>query len=456
MEKLKIVICDDEEIIRNEISEYLKKNSYSVFEVSNGKILFPLLKKEEIDIILLDIKLPEINGLDILKKVKKIYPDIVVIMITGHGDQDTVLKALKYGAFDFFNKPINTIDIDSSIKRTQKYIELNKKYKQIENNLKNVSKNLYNDLGQIIGNSKEINSVLNLCYKASESRDTSVLIMGESGTGKELIAREIHKNSEKINDFFYTLNCSAIPESLIESELFGHIKGAFTGAIENKMGCFEAANGGTIFLDEIGDMPIVMQSKLLRVIEEKKIKRIGSNNEINIDVKIISATNKNLQNLIENKKFRLDLYYRLNIFEIILPPLRKRKEDIDLLLNHYLDFYSKKMQKNIKNYSQDAIEILTKYDYPGNIRELKNIIQRAVILCESSEIQIKDISIKKNGNNVKSENTNKNCNFNMEQNEKNIILKALHQTEYNISKAAKLVGLTRQSLFRKMKKYKLN
>ena len=275
MENLKILIVDDEEIIRKEIGIFLRRKKFTVNEASTPSIAFEVLKNNEIDIVILDIRLPEMDGLEVLKEIKKKYPDIEVIMITGHGDNETILQTMRNGAFDYFNKPIMAIDIENSIRRTTKFIELSNKLKFAENNFSQISKELKKEIGNIIGQSESIKNVLNLTIKAAQTKDTSILITGESGVGKEIIAKTIHYSSERKNGLFYTLNCSAIPENLIESELFGHIKGAFTGAIDDKAGCFEAGNGGTIFLDEIGDMPFNAQSKLLRVLEERKVKRIG-------------------------------------------------------------------------------------------------------------------------------------------------------------------------------------
>lgn len=455
-DRLNILVLDDDEQIRKMIKRFLGKKPYIISEAGLPQEAFELLKKNKIDLMLLDVRLPEMSGIEVLKKVKTEFPDVEVIIITGSDDMETVKEAMKLGAFDFFYKPVSLVEIESSIERTGKYISLYNKYQKIENNYQLIIKELGKEAGNIIGASSAIKTVLDLTYKAAQSRDTSVLITGESGTGKELIARAIHYSGSRKDAYFFSLNCSAIPETLIESELFGHVKGAFTGAFENKKGCFETADGGTLFLDEIGDMPFTAQTKLLRSFEEKKIKKIGSNTETSVDVRIISATNKNLEKSVEENKFRLDLFYRLNAFLINIPPLRERREDIPLLIDYYIKYYSGKLKKNIASINRDAAEYLGNYDFPGNVRELKNIIERAIILTENNIISLDQFQLRTPKQNtdyaIQNDLFQK---LDLAEIEKKAIKTALEKEKNNKVKAAKVLNISRQALDRKIKKYNL-
>ncbi len=461
--RINLLIIDDEKIIRDEIKDFFKDYSYNIYEADKPSVAFNILKKETIDIIILDIKLPEMDGIEVLKKIKLENEDIEVIMITGHGESEVMFDAMKQGAFDFFYKPISILEVMHSIERTNKYISLNNKFKKLEDNYNIINNNYKRTFDNIIGESEAIKSVIDLTLKAAKSPDSSVLITGESGSGKELIAKALHSASNRASNLFYPVNCSAIPETLIESEFFGHMKGTFTGAIEDKKGVFEAANGGTVFLDEIGDMPIITQAKLLRVLEEKKIKRIGSNREIFVDVRVVAATNMDLNEMIEKKQFRSDLYYRLNTVEIFIPPLRERKEDIPLLFTHYVNFFSKKLNKKFKNIDDKIIDILKLYNFPGNIRELINIIERAIIICDDDFLGVEhfstlNINNKSNTGNLNNNSidihTLENLNLNIINNlEKEIILEALKRTKNNKSKASEILGVSRFALDRKLKKY---
>ena len=349
MNALKILIVDDEKRYRDEIGEYLIQNNFSVFKASLPSEAFEILQKNDIDIIILDIRLPEMDGIKVLKKVKESFPGIEVIMVTGHGDMQRVIESMRFGANEFITKPFSLLDIQSAIKRTERFIAIENKLEEAERHYSLVSKELYERIGnRIIGNSPSIESIIESMTKVANSNNTTVLITGESGTGKELVARGIHYISARKDNYFYDVNCPAIPENLFESEFFGHKKGAFTGAIENKIGCFEKSNRGTVFLDEICDLPIIMQSKLLRTLEEREIRQLGSHKKITIDVRIIAATNKDIKTLCEEGKFRIDLYHRITSFVIHISPLRERKEDIPLLFEYFVKYYSTKMKKHIK------------------------------------------------------------------------------------------------------------
>ena len=457
MSKIKVLIIDDERRVRDEIGEFLIDNDFTVLKAGLPSDGFQVLQKHEIDIVILDIKMPEMDGIQVLAKIKESYPDIEVIMISGHGDMNSVIQAMRLGASDFFAKPFRLMDVHSSIERTKRFIKLNNKLKEVEHNYNLVSKELNVRMGyELITNSSKMKSIIELIAKVSKTEDTSVLVTGESGTGKELVARGIHILSSRKNNYFYDVNCSAVPENLFESEFFGHKKGAFTGANENKTGWFEVANKGTLFLDEIGEMPVHLQSKFLRVLEERKIRRVGSHNDIPIDVRVVAATNQKLEDQIEQKLFRADLYHRLNTFSIHIPPLRERKEDIPLLLEHFVNEFARRMKKPMLEIAQNVFSELQYYPFPGNVRELKNLAERAVILCDKNKLTLKHfpiITTKTTASSKQSELSE--IDFDLERSEQNLIIKALERTNNNKSKTAKLLNITWQSLDRRMKKFGL-
>ena len=462
---IKILIVDDEPRVADEIEEFLVSKKFTVLKASTPSAAFNLLKLNAISIVILDIKLPEMDGLKVLLKIKDSYPDIEVIMISGHGDMDTVIQAMRNGATDYFAKPFRLFDINNAILRTQRYLEINNELKVAKQSVEELSRKILNNIGtQLLGNSESMLNLVNMMAKVAKSSNTSVLILGESGTGKELVANGIHQLSKRSNNMFYSVNCSAVPESLFESEFFGHKKGSFTGAIEDKQGWFEIADNGTLFLDEISDMPLGQQAKLLRVLEERVVSKVGSRESKNVDVRVIAASNAKLETLAADSKFRFDLYHRLSVFVINIPPLRNRKGDIPLLFDYYLKQYNIQMDKNIARADDGVVEILMDYDFPGNIRELKNIIERAVILCDGDTILLEHISF--SGSIIKpmiedgSEGNNntelhKLESLNMDVHEKNLIKKALVRTGHNKSKAAVLLNVTWQALDRRMKKYML-
>ena len=394
MVSLKILILDDEKVFREEIREFLENDDFTVLVAERPSEAFNILQNDSIDILILDIRLPEMDGFAVLERVKELYPQIEVIMITGHGDMDAVIQAMRMGAVEFFPKPFRLLDMKAAIKRTRRFIELNQRYKEVNRSYEAIAKDLRDNVGyEIVGNSKKIRQVMELMHKVAQSDQTSVLITGESGTGKELVARGIHYLSSRKKNFFHAVNCSAIPDSLFESEFFGHRKGAFTGANEDKAGWFEIANGGTLFLDEIVDMQPTMQSKLLRVLEDRKVRRIGATTDLSVDVRIIAATNQDIQSLLDDNKFRNDLYYRLNSFEIVIPPLREHPEDIPVLLEYYTDLLSRKMNKKITAIDESVVRILQDYNFPGNIRELRNMVERAIILSDGNRLTSREFAI---------------------------------------------------------------
>ncbi len=453
---LNILIIDDEELYREEIGEFLTDHNFKVYKAGLPSQALKVFREEEIDIAIMDIRLPEMDGLKLLKTVKTDYPDTEVIMISGHGDMDSVIQALRNGATDFFSKPFRLANVLHAIERTKRFLNLNKKLKEAEHNFDLISRKLDDKYGQVIvGQSTAMKNVTNLISKVSASDDTSVLVIGESGTGKELIARAIHYMSRRKDKYFYAVNSSAITESLFESEFFGHKKGAFTGASDDRAGWFEIANGGTLFLDEIGDLPMNLQTKFLRVLEEKKISRVGTTTETDIDVRIVAATHQNLKQLTDEKKFRLDLFHRLNSFVIEVPPLRKRKDDIPLLLEHFAADHAQKMNKNTPSIDPSIYEGLMQYSFPGNIRELRNMVERAIILCDGNRLQPKHFELNKLMRQVQEEGNLEGMSLNLEMLEKNALIQALKQANYNKSQASRFLGISYQSLDRRIKKFNL-
>ncbi len=457
MEKLKILVVDDEERVRDEISEFLIQNKYHIYKAGLPSEAFAILKEHPVDLVILDIKLPEMDGLSALKIIKESHPDIEVIMISGHGDMTSVIEAMRNGAADFFPKPFRLMDINLAIQRTTRYLNLNQKYKELEKNYSLLSKEIQKSVGhQLIGKSEAMKHVISMMAKVADVDNTTVLITGESGTGKELVARGIHFMSRRSSRHFHSVNCSAIPETLFESEFFGHRKGSYTGAIEHKAGWFEIANNGTLFLDEIGDMPLSQQAKLLRVLEERKVSRIGSHEMINVDVRVITASNQEIKKMSDNKQFRLDLYHRISSFIIDLPPLRERKEDIPLLINYFIDFYTKHLGKTFKKIDPAISKELTSYSFPGNIRELRNLVERALILSENGHLKLSDFQVGTPDIVAKHEPTEPGEEiWDLEQAEFRLIRKALVRANNNKSKAAELLNISWQSLDRRMKKFEI-
>jgi len=452
-DKIRILILDDEKQFTDELIGFFAGSEYIAFEANSAEQGNKILINNEIDLLILDVRLPGINGLDILKEVKIKYPFMEVIIISAHGDMDTVIKAMRLGAFDYLRKPFRYIDIQIAIERTQKYLQMQRRLKQMEEKNSLISKNLEEKIArQFIGVSSQILEVLEQAVTAANYPEANVLITGESGTGKENIARIIHYSSSRKNHIFCAVNSSAITETLLESEFFGHKKGSFTGAITDKMGFFELCNQGTLFFDEIADMPINLQAKILRATEEKVITRVGDTNQIHTDFRIISATNHDIDARVAEKKFRLDLFHRLNTLHIHIPALRERPEDIEPLLNHFVDVYATKFNRPKLSVSGEVLDVLLKYDFPGNVRELKNLTERAIILCKGNLLGINDFPVK-----PQKISTSEICDdaVNLKQIEINTIRKALQSCDFNQSVAADKLGITRDALSRKMKKFNI-
>ncbi len=392
--EINILVLDDEQRILDEIGEFLTDYDYTVFKALRPSEAMEIFDEHQIDIAIVDIRMPEMDGLTFLQKIKKEYPNTEVIMISGHGDMDSVVQALRSGASDFFSKPFRLPSILAAIQRTVRYHKLSTEYMDLKSRYSFLTTELQNQMGfEIVGKSRAMKNVVEMMNKVAATHSTSVLIVGESGTGKELIAKGIHFMSARKDNIFYSVNCSAIPEHLFESEFFGHLKGSFTGANDSRPGWFEIANKGTLFLDEIGDMPLSQQSKLLRVLEEKQVSRIGSRKTTDFDVRVVTASNRSLRDMINQNKFRLDLYHRISTFIIQIPPLRDRKDDIPLLLEHFVKKLKGEVGKDIQKIEDDVYAILMQYDFPGNIRELRNIIERALILSDGKVLKAKDFHI---------------------------------------------------------------
>lgn len=386
MQKSKVLIIDDDPSVLRTCERALSPGNYEIRTALNGDSALQLLREEEFDIVLTDLRLPDITGLDVLKEIKSRAPDTEVIVMTAFGTIEKAVEAVKLGAYDFITKPFETVErLILSVNKAVERRELIKKTRSLEQTLKEKFQ-----FGNIIGKSSKMQEIFKMAEVVAKS-DSSVLIQGESGTGKEVLAKAIHYNSARRDKPFVTINCAALTETLIESELFGHERGAFTGATGRKVGLFETAHGGTAFLDEIGEVPTSVQVKLLRVLQNGEIKRVGGNDVIKVNVRIIAATNRDLKQAIKEGKFRDDLYYRLNVISITLPPLRERTEDIPLLASHFLKLYTEKNNKIITGFKPEALKILLTHHWPGNVRELENAIERAVILCQGNELGPDDL-----------------------------------------------------------------
>ncbi len=444
MKKVKVLIVDDEAIIRDALSDWLKDIGYQVYTAENGHKALEVIEKEKPGIMITDLVMPGMDGIELMKRAKAQQPNVEVIIITAYASIPTAITAMKEGAYDYIEKPFCPERAELLVKKLAEHREL------IEENLSLRQKleDRYR-FENIIAKSSKMQRVIEVIKVVAKSNAT-ILITGESGTGKELVARAVHSQSDRRSKPFVAVSCAALPESLLESELFGHEKGSFTGAYAQKKGKFEFANGGTLFLDEIGEMSANIQVHLLRVLEEKEFTRVGGNETIRVDVRVISATNKDLRKAIEKQEFREDLYYRLNVVNIELPPLRERKEDIPLLAEHFLHKFAAENRKEVTEFSPEVIESLLAYDWPGNIRELENSIERAIILSRDSSITTADLP-QENVSLVGSASLGKN----LKEVEKTHILNVLRETGENYSEAARILGVSRMTLYNKAKEYGL-
>jgi two-component system response regulator PilR (NtrC family) len=457
MIKQKILVVDDEKSMCDFLEIMLNKEGYEVTSTTSGEKALELLDNNLYSMVLTDVKMPAVDGFEVLRKTKEVSPDTVVIMITAYGSPEGAVTAIKEGAYDYITKPFRVEEVKLTIKKSLERSTLIKENIRLRQAVEDRYK-----FWNLIGKSPKMQRVYELVEKVSQTK-ANVLITGESGTGKELVAKAVHFNSARKDRSFVTLNCGAIPENLLESELFGHMKGSFTGAIANKRGLLEMAEGGTIFMDEIGELPLPLQVKLLRVIQEREFKRVGGIEDIKVDVRIISASNQDLQLKVAHSSFREDLFYRLNVIQIKIPPLRERKEDIPLLVNHFVRKYSADTGKKIEGISPEALELLLGYNFAGNVRELENMIERSITLETTPMIADRHIRSYLNERMVSKgipptlEIPEEGMDLNkvVEDLEKAFILKALEQTDGVKKKAAEILGMNFRAMRYKLAKYDL-
>ncbi len=453
----KILLLDDEKIIRRAIELQLKKSGHEVFSCKNGQEGLDAIEKQKFDLIISDLQMPKVSGIELLKRLNENHLQIPVIILTGFASVESAVEAMKLGASDYITKPPQLDEITLKVEKTLSQQELAEENRRLKNELKEKFQ-----FEGIIGRSPKMLAMFERLKPLSNDRHISILLIGESGTGKELMAKAIHYNSPRKNDPFVAINCGALPEHLLESELFGHEKGAFTDAKETKKGLFETANNGSLFLDEIGSMPVEMQVKLLRAIEEKEIRRVGGTKEIPLDVRFIAASNQDLEKLVAKGEFRQDLYYRLAVAPVNLPPLRERIGDVGLLVNHFLEKFNKEKGKSIE-IDFDAVKSLEKQTWKGNVRELENFIELQVVISQDGNIELTNIAenvLSGKDNNLTSNDSGQDLKtatkLIVENFERDFIRQKLIKNRWNISQTAENIGVSRGALHSKMKKYELN
>jgi two-component system response regulator PilR (NtrC family) len=456
--KARILVVDDEESIREFLEIMLKKEGYEITLAEDGQKAKDLLTKKTFDMIISDLQMPNVTGIELLKHVKEVSPEVVFMMITAFGTTETAVEAMKMGAYDYITKPFKIDEVRLNIQNA-----LRSKNLEVEN--RSLKKELVKEYSfqNMIGNSPVMHQIFDMIKRVSQT-PTNVLVTGESGTGKEVVAKAIHYNGPLKDRPFVTVNCGAIPENLMESEMFGHKKGSFTGAVVDKVGLFEVADTGTLFLDEVGELPLSIQVKLLRAIQERIIRRVGATDDMKVEVRIIAATNRNLEEMVTKGSFRQDLYYRLNVINIRTPSLRERREDVPLLAGHFLKKYNARLNKNINGISAEAMDILKKYDYPGNVRELENMIERtvaleggAMILPESLPPMVNTPSGRKmaSSNEIQIGEEGVELDKVMGQIEKELLIKAIHSAGGIKKRAAKLLHISFRSMRYRIEKYNL-
>ncbi|WP_028321768.1 sigma-54-dependent transcriptional regulator [Desulfatiglans anilini] len=442
-EKLKIMVVDDEQIVRESLYQWFKKFSHVVETAASGFEALEKLEKVPFDVLFVDIKMPKMSGLELLERVKQEYPDTSVVIITAYGSIASAVDAMKMGASDYLLKPFRPDQMTLVLEKIAGQRELLGKYRYVKGLLAEKTR-----FDNIIGQSEAMQVIFDLIPEVAQS-DSSVLITGETGTGKELVAKAIHAKSHRANSPFIAINCGAMPESLLESELFGHQKGAFTGADKNRKGFLEVISGGTLFLDEIGEISAKMQVDLLRVLEEKKILRIGERHPIDVDFRLISSTLRDLEKEVAEGRFREDFFYRINVIRLEIPPLRKRRDDIPLLIRHFLRKYSHETTKQVDHVTNEALECLKQYPWPGNVRELENAIERAVVLSKSRTLDAQDFAFL-GGARLRPDRPR-----DLREMEKRHVEEILQEEDWNISHAAQALGINRVTLHKMIKRYGL-
>ena len=455
MNRGNILIAEDDDVSRENLSELLC--TYDVHAVSDGIQALKAFHEQKFDLVITDLRMPNMDGMHLLKHIREDDPRAIVIMITGYGTVNTAVEAMKLGAFDYITKPLKDDLVKLTVERALSYVKLQEENISLKGHLKGKA-----EFGRMIGYSDQMKKIFQTIQKVSNS-DSTIIIYGESGTGKELVARSIHFNSDRRDQPLIPVNCGAIPEELLESELFGHEKGAFTGAIRSRIGRFELAQGGTIFLDEIGDMSPSLQVKVLRVIQEKEFERIGGIKTIQADVRIITATHQNLEQAVADRRFREDLFYRINVIPVRLPPLRERGMDIPILANHFLAHFNKTKKKQVQSITPTAMSLIRQYQWPGNVRELENLMEMLVVMKEAGDIDVDDLPEKISSNVLPIDTfalpdlTGEGLDFNklVAGFEKNLLLKAMKMSGGVKNRAAKLLLLNRTTLVEKLKRLNL-
>jgi DNA-binding NtrC family response regulator len=440
--KGKILIVDDELVVRDSLGKWFTSEGYQAKPVGSGREALEVIQQAEFDIALLDIKMPGMDGMELQARLKDADPDLTVIIMTGYGSVETAVQALKRGAYDYITKPVDPDEMSHLVSNALEHKRARREVARLRENLQETAPGL-----EMIGKSAAMKKVAELIEMVA-STDATVLISGESGTGKEVVARAIHAAGSRRYMPMVTIHCGALTETLLESELFGHEKGAFTGAQYRKKGKFEVADGGSVFLDEISDISLKTQTDLLRVLQEKEIVRVGGNQQIKVDFRCIAASNKNLEALVKAGTFRPDLYYRLHVFCIDLPPLRDRREDVPLLVNHFLNKFCMATSRPVPQLSAEAMDLLLRHDWPGNVRELENAVERALVVGRGSEIKPTDFSFQFHPEEVKGGRT-------LEDVERAHIERVLRETDHNLSRAARILDIDRTTLYNKLRRYGL-
>jgi two-component system nitrogen regulation response regulator NtrX len=442
---MQILIIDDEKNIRASLSRFFDLNGHQVETAENGREGLEKIRRNSFDCILLDLKLPDVDGIEVLTKIREFDPFVPVILLTAHGTTAKAVEAMKGGAFDFFEKPADEAKLLIATRNASELHRLNREKSETVRDL--------DEKYHLIGNSPSM-QYLREQIDLVAGKNSRVLITGESGTGKELVAYAIHRKSARRDRPFVKVNCAAIPHELFESELFGHEKGSFTGAIQQRIGRFEQADGGTLFLDEIGEIPIALQPKILRALQENEIQRVGGHREIHVDVRVVAATNRNLEEEMKKGNFREDLFFRLNVFPIEVPPLKQHNDDIPALVSSFLVRVAAENNMHPKQIDHEALQLLTGYDYPGNIRELRNLVERLLILVREENISISDVRRVLPARTQTAESENESLLYSkLDDTEKELIRRTLEENHWHISRVARILGLERSHLYKKMKKY---